>query len=129
MGAISRAQSRVHLRHALVWVAAYLFLLQTTLAPMLMARVATPDLNQAVLVLCSGHAAATDDIPSKAHDPEDCSLCAACGFGFLASPRPTTIARTERPRSVSAGWSTIENPVPDGITLSGNRARGPPLLT
>jgi hypothetical protein len=117
------------LRRALVWVAAYLFLLQTTLAPMLVARVATPDLNQAVLVLCSGHTAATDGIPSKAHDTEDCKLCAGCGLAFVIGARQSTIAWTERPFSVSVGWSAIENPVPGGIAFFGKRARGPPLLT
>jgi len=128
MGAVSRPKSRVPLRHALVWVAAYLFLLQTTLAPMLVAREAAPDLNQAAFVLCSGHTATTDGIPSKAHDTEDCKLCAACGLAFVIGPRQSIVAWAERPLGVSVGWSTIENPSPAGITLSGNRARGPPLL-
>jgi hypothetical protein len=120
------------LRYAIVWVVAYVFLLQTTLAAIFFAPVSSPDLDQSVLVLCSGHTTATDridGIPSKAHENEDCcKLCGVCGFVFVVGPRPTTVALVDRSR-VSVGWSTIENPVSNGITSFGKRARGPPLLT
>lgn len=91
MGTISRSQMRQFSRHAILWIAAYAFLLQTILAPMLMARVSNPDINQALLVLCSGRTtsmgATTDGIPSKAHDADTCcKLCVGCGGGVIVDP-------------------------------------------
>lgn len=132
MGANWKPQSRVPVRYAIVWVVAYVFLLQTILAAISFARVSSPDLDQSVLVLCSDHTTATDrfdGIPSKAHENGDCcGLCGVCGFVFVVGPRPTTVAWVERSR-VPVGWSTIKSPVPDGILSFSKRARGPPLLT
>lgn len=131
MSAVSRPKSRLLLRRAIVWIAAYAFLLQTVLAPILMARVTSvdPDANQSLLILCSGHIpdiGGNDGIPSKAYD-DCCKLCPSCGFGFVVGPHEAALTWAEL--SSSVGWATTENSVPDGTKFFGKRARGPPLLT
>jgi hypothetical protein len=134
VGAVSRPESRLLLRRAIAWIAAYAFLLQAVLGPILMARVSSvaSDVNQS-LILCSGHApdigGTTGDIPSQSHDNDSCKFCLSCGFGFVAGSHEIATAWVEQPVSISVRWSATENPVPDGTKFFGKRARGPPLLT
>jgi hypothetical protein len=131
VGAVSRPKSRLLLRRAIVWIAAYAFLLQAVLGPILMARISSVDPD--VLILCSGHApdigGATDDSPSQSHDNDSCKLCLSCSFGFIAGPHEIATTWAEQPVSICVRWSANENPVPDGTKFFGKRARGPPLLT
>lgn len=133
MSAVSRPKSRLLLRRAIVWIAAYAFLLQTVLAPIVWARVTSvdPDANQSLLILCSGHipdSGGNERIPSKSYD-NCCKLCLSCGFGFVVGPHEPALTRAEQPVSGSVRWATTENSVPAGTKFFGKRARGPPLLT
>ncbi|MEH2483694.1 hypothetical protein V1282_007051 [Nitrobacteraceae bacterium AZCC 2146] len=135
VGIVTRAQAGLLSRRIFVWIAAYAFLLQSLLAPLLAApsMVHGVGLGGSVFELCIGNNDAalqpTGGVPAGTHDDGiHCKFCVSCGPGFLIAPQ-IAVARVERIRSTTVRWAVIGNPVPDDTRFFGKRARGPPLLT
>lgn len=108
-------------------IAAYLFVLQTLLAGIVVTQAAAAPASGLPTILCAEHTALSDSDPSAPEKAPLCEHCVACAVTAIATPAPETPAATILRFSHPAVTPTAADPASSPAWRIGlHTSRGPP---
>ncbi|MGD9846307.1 MAG: hypothetical protein AB7U47_13065 [Variibacter sp.] len=108
-------------------IAAYLFVLQTLLAGIVVTQAAAASPADLPTILCAEHTAPVDSGPTQPSKAPLCEHCVACVVAAVATPAPETPAATILRFAHAAIAPTIAEPASSPARRIGlHTSRGPP---
>jgi hypothetical protein len=108
-------------------IAAYLFVLQTLLAGIVVTQAAAAPAANLPTILCVEHTAPADNDPTQPSRAPLCEHCVACAVAAVATPAPGASASTVLRFAHEAVTPTIADPVSSPAWRIGlHTSRGPP---